>query len=46
MMNCNPLFETVNDIGDEGVTALSETLKTNTTLMKLNLGGQHKKTRI
>ena len=34
---------TDNNIGEEGATSLSESLKTNTTLTKLNLGGEEKK---
>ena len=30
---------TVNNIGDEGATKISESLKINTTLTQLNLGG-------
>ena len=32
-----------NDIGDTGATSLSESLKSNTTLTKLNLGGEDKR---
>ena len=34
---------TVNDIGDTGATSLSDALKSNTTLTKLNLFSQHKR---
>ena len=33
---------TVNEIGDEGAIAISESLKTNTTLTSLNLQGDDK----
>ena len=39
----NPIKQwTGNLIGDEGATAISESLKTNTTLTKLNLEGDDK----
>ena len=44
----NPLFSfltnsTANKIGDSGATSLSDALKSNTTLMKLNLWGNYKR---
>ena len=44
----NPLFSiptksTGNDIGDTGATSLSDALKTNTTLMKLDIGCKNKR---
>ena len=41
--NTNPIKQwTVNNIGDEGVTQISELLTTNTTLTELELGGDDK----
>ena len=41
--NTNPIKQwTGNDIGDEGAIAISESLKTNTALTKLNLGSDDK----
>ena len=37
---------TVNDIGDTGATSLSDALKSNTTLTKLNLYCEHKRTNL
>ena len=36
------LFQTYNNIGNAGATSLSEGLKTNTTLTKLDFSCQHK----
>ena len=42
--NTNPIKQrTDNYIGDEGAIAISESLKTNTTLTKLNLEGDDKR---
>ena len=41
--NTNPIKQwTANKIGYEGAIAISESLKTNTTLTKLKLGGDDK----
>ena len=41
--NTNPIKQwTDNEIGAEGAIAISESLKTNTTLTKLNLRGDDK----
>ena len=41
--NTNPINQwTDNEIGDEGAMKISESLKTNTTLTELNLGGDDK----
>ena len=41
--NTNPIKQcTVNEIGDKGAIAISESLKTNSTLTKLDLGGDDK----
>ena len=44
----NPLFSIlmkskVNKIGETGATSLSDVLKSNTTLIELHLGCEHKK---
>ena len=43
----NPLFQfqktTGNEIVETGITALSDSLKTNTTLTQLNLSGENKR---
>ena len=42
--NTNPIKQwTDNKIGDKGAIAISESLKTNTTLTSLNLGGDDKR---